>query len=117
MKLETKYISPLGINIDFQIGKNAYDNFDIIKAADPNDLWFHINELASCHVIANMPDDIIFNKKQNMYIIKQGAILCKQNSKYKSQKKLNIVYTQIKNITLADTPGSVNLQLSKTITI
>ena len=117
MKLETKYISPLGMNIDFQVGKNAYDNFDIIKAADPNDLWFHINELASCHVIANMPDDINFNKKQIMYIIKQGAILCKQHSKYKSHKKISIVYTQIKNITPTDTPGSVNLQTSKTVSI
>ena len=113
----TKYISPLGIDIEFKIGKNANDNIDIVNAADPNDLWFHISETASCHVIATIPNDIHFNKKQIMYIIKQGAILCKQYSKYKSQKKLNIVYTQIKNITLADTPGSVNLQICKTLSI
>jgi len=117
MKLETKYISSLGISIDFQIGKNAHDNFDIIDAADPDDLWFHINEHASCHVIATMPNDIHFDKKQLMYIIKQGAILCKQHSKYKSQKKVGIVYTQIKHITLTDIPGKVELQTSKTVTI
>jgi predicted ribosome quality control (RQC) complex YloA/Tae2 family protein len=117
MKLETKYISQLGINIEFQIGKNAYDNFDIIDAAYPDDLWFHINENASCHVIATMPDDMCFDKKQLMYIIKQGAILCKQHSKYKSQKKTSIIYTKIKYVTLTNIPGKVELQISKTLTI
>jgi predicted ribosome quality control (RQC) complex YloA/Tae2 family protein len=117
MKLITKTISPLGIQIDFKIGKNANDNIDIINESGPNDLWFHISESASCHVIATIPDDITFNKKQIMYIIKQGAILCKQHSKYKSQKKLNIVYTPIKFVTPTDNTGSVNLLISKIIAI
>jgi hypothetical protein len=52
-----------------------------------------------------------------MYIIKQGAILCKQFSKYKSHKNVSIIYTPIKNVTMTDIIGSVIIQSSKNISI
>ena len=91
---------------------------DIIEFAgkfDPQP--FHIDDNASCHVIGSLPEDTIFSKKQLMYIIKQGAILCKQFSKYKSHKNVSIVYTAIKNVTMTNIPGSVNIQSSKNISI
>jgi len=117
MKLIDKYIGPLGMDIQFHVGKNAQDNFDIIESANPDDIWFHIDDHASCHVIACLPNDISFQKKQLMYIIKQGAILCKQYSNYKSQKNVSIVYTPIKNVTMTNHTGSVTIQSSKNISI
>ena len=35
-------IPSLQCNVLYTIGKNSQDNFDIIDAANPNDLWFHI---------------------------------------------------------------------------
>jgi predicted ribosome quality control (RQC) complex YloA/Tae2 family protein len=117
MKVIDKYIEPLGITIQFHVGKNAQDNFDIIENANPNDIWFHIDDNASCHVIGSLPEDTTFGKKQLMYIIKQGAIICKQFSKYKSHKNVSIVYTPIKNVTMTDIIGSVVIQSSKNISI
>ena len=52
-----------------------------------------------------------------MYIIKQGAILCKQHSKYKSHKNVSIVYTYIKHVTMTNIVGTVTTENTKTIKI
>lgn len=62
-----------------------------------------------------MPNDI--NKKYIKYITKQGALLCKQNSKYRSDKNVSIIYTQIKNITKTNIIGTVITTNTKTIQI
>jgi len=117
MKCETKYIAPLGIDIQFKIGKDAKDNFIVIDSSNLNDIWFHIQDNSSCHVVASIPEDIEFDKKQLSYIIKQGAILCKQYSRYKSQKNVNITYTYIKNIEKTNIPGMVTINNNKIIKI
>ena len=42
MKLINKYIAPLGIDIEYKVGKNAGDNIDIINSAKHGDIWFHV---------------------------------------------------------------------------
>ena len=117
MKQEIIYIAALGIEIEFKIGQNAHDNFTVIESAEPLDLWFHIDEHSSSHVVASIPPDIQFDKKQMMYIVKQGAILCKQHSRYKSLKNIAVVYTTIQNVSPTTIPGNVSIHNSKTIAI
>ena len=103
-------------NITFSIGKNAIGNFMIIDNSQPSDIWFHIHDKPSCHVIAHISPD--FDKKSSEYkhIIKTGAILCKQHSKYKSEK-ISIVYTNVNNVTKTDVPGMVTTSNMKYINI
>jgi len=117
MKVEARYIQSLNREIPYLVGSNAQDNFDIIDESDSIDIWFHIEGQSSCHVVAKMPQDIKLNKKQKLQIIKQGALICKQNSKYKSLHDVPIVYTQIVNITKKDKIGQVETQNSKIIAI
>lgn len=105
MKKVTVYFQKINKCIDFIIGKNDKDNFDIIDNANIDDLWFHLNNYPSCHVIASIND--IIKKKDLYYIIKKGALLCKTNSKYKSEKDVEIIYTTIKNIIKTEKVGSV----------
>ena len=107
MKIESKYIDCIKTEVDFSIGGNAAENFDIIDAAEPTDLWFHIENESSCHVIAHLPNDIKLNKKQTNKIIKQGAVLCKQYSRYANQLNVNVIYTKIENVTKTDKVGAV----------
>jgi len=52
------------------------------------------------------------------YIIKVGALLCKNNTnKLKSVKNVEIVYTQIKNVTKTSVPGCVLTQNTKTVVV
>ena len=106
MKSQDIYINKLQTSVKFLIGQNAKNNFEIIDNSQYNDLWFHISNVASCHVIACI-HDLEINKKDLKYIITQGALLCKQNSKYKSEKNIEIIYTEIKNIQKTDTLGKV----------
>ena len=115
MKTHIILIPKLNQEITFIIGSNAQDNVNIIQAADPNDIWFHIADYPSAHIIAHLPYKL--NKKSLIPIIKQGAVLCKQVSKYANQKNLSITYTPVSNINLTDILGTVNLTISKNIII
>lgn len=117
MKSITRHIAALDDDIEFYIGKSASDNFTIIDEASVNDLWFHINGEPSGHVIAKIPENIDFTKKQLRQIITQGALVCKENSKFKSQKNVDIVYTYVKYVEKTNTPGKVSITNQKLISL
>jgi predicted ribosome quality control (RQC) complex YloA/Tae2 family protein len=104
-----------GSSVDYFIGKSAKDNFDIIDNAESHHIWFHIEGEPSGHVIASIPKGI--DRKNVKYIIKQGAVLCKQYSKFKSEKKVGIVYTTVDKLQKADRIGSVVAEGTKTVVI
>lgn len=85
-------------DIKYLIGLNAKDNWNIIDNAKQNYIWFHIDKLPSAHIIMESND---ITKKN----IINGALLCKDNSKYNS--KVSIIYTEIKNIRKGKNIGEV----------
>jgi|TARA_B110000093_G_scaffold52652_1_gene56620 hypothetical protein len=115
MKIKLRDIPALQQEIVYKIGENSKDNFVIIDNSLPTDLWFHIEGCSSCHVIASIPQDIKLDKKQLRQIIKQGALVCKENSKYKSNKNVEIVYSYICNITKTHIEGQVTVLQPKNI--
>lgn len=115
-KTEKKFIQGLNQEIMFHIGKSADGNFEIIDNAEENDLWFHIDNESSCHVIASIPESM--DRKNMKYIVKQGAILCKQNSRFKTSKTaVGIIYTKVKNIEKTDIPGKVIVSEGKIVSV
>jgi predicted ribosome quality control (RQC) complex YloA/Tae2 family protein len=104
-----------GISVDYFIGKSAKENFDIIDAALDHHMWFHIDGEPSCHVIAALPE--LMDRKDIKYIIKQGALLCKQHSKFKSNKRVEVVFTRIENVEKTDRIGTVIITSQKTISV
>jgi len=117
MKTVSRFIDCIGINIDFIIGGNAQENHDIIDNADEDDLWFHISDKPSAHVILKIPKDLELKKDELKKIIKQGALICKEYSKYKKEKNVSIDYTKIKNVVKCEEPGAVTLSDVKKIII
>ena len=130
----TRYIPSLNVNIIYKIGRNARDNFNLIDESDKDDLWFHINNKPSCHVIVRLQNirfttqdndlpnyyDIHFDtldNKQKQQIIKQWALICKQFSKFKSEKNIEVVYTKIENVVKTEIIGSVLTSKSKIIIV
>ena len=112
MKVENIFIEALNREITFNIGKKQSENFEIIDKASLDDLWFHAKNESSCHVVCQIPDNL--DKKDMRYIIKIGALLCKNNTnKLKSLKNVEIIYTKIKNITKTDVEGCVLTQNTK----
>ena len=86
--------------INYLIGENAKDNWDILNDAKQNWIWFHLDNFSSPYVIMQECKKGIKNRKyEKTYIeyIKMGCLLCKQNSKYNSQK-VKVIFTNLKNI-------------------
>ena len=116
MKTETLFLKGLNREITFYIGQHKHENFDVIDKGDPDDLWFHANEISSCHVVANIPKDI--SNKELKYIIKAGAILCKKyTNKLKSLTDVEIIYTEVRNIEKTQYSGCVKIINQKKIIV
>ena len=117
MKSEDIYIQGLNQEVTFYIGQNKNENFDVIDKGEPDDLWFHANDISSCHVVAIIPPDI--DKKELKSIITIGAQLCKQNTSNLNKQRafVEIIYTQIKNIEKTNIPGCVTINNNKKYTI
>jgi hypothetical protein len=114
MKSENIYIDALKREVFFYIGKNQSENFHVIDKGKPNDIWFHAKDDSSCHVVCEIPDNLA--KKEVKYIIKIGALLCKSNTnKIKNIKKVEIIYTFIKNVKKTEVQGCVITTNTKTI--
>jgi len=111
------WIPSLSQDILFRYGKNASGNFTIIDMAKPDDYWFHVANESSAHVIACLPEEKRLDKKQKQHILTQGALLCKNISKYKNTKKLEITYCKVGDLEKTHTLGSVIVKNEKTITI
>jgi predicted ribosome quality control (RQC) complex YloA/Tae2 family protein len=110
-----KYIPYLDTTITYHVGQNALDNFNILDKARLDDIWFHLENTSSGHIICKINEE--YNKKELKYITVQGAVLCKQYSKRKSDKKVNIIYTRVKNVTKTNILGQVKIDNFKSITI
>ena len=116
MKTENLFLQGLNREITFHIGQNKNENFDIIDKGEPDDLWFHSNDMSSCHVIANVPDNL--SNKQKKYVIKAGALLCKKyTNKLKNLNNVEIIYTKIKNIEKTECLGCVKVKNENKIII
>ena len=62
MKTENIYIDTLKREFVFYIGQNKSENFEIIDMCTINDLWFHANNISSCHVVCKLQEQ--FSKKE-----------------------------------------------------
>ena len=111
------FIPALKREIEYYIGENAQDNFDILDICKPIDIWFHLDKESSCHVIANVPSDQKLNRNQISKIVTQGAVLCKQHSKMKSQQDVEICYTRVINVVKTHVIGQVITKESKIVII
>lgn len=113
MRDHTIVISP-SLIVDYEVGQTAQENHDIIDAAAPTDLWFHVTGRPSCHVIAHVPEEVfgLASKARRdalRKISKQGAVLCKRYSKYASEKNLSMDVVRVADVTKTAIPGSVTV--------
>ena len=116
MKTEVVEFPKIDEEVTYYIGTSAKDNFAVIDEGDDDDIWFHANNISSCHIIAyNLPQ---LTKKEKQKVIKRGAFICKQNtSKIKSLQNIEIIYTKVKNVSKTDILGTVNITNEKKIIV
>lgn len=98
---------------DIYVGKNSKQNdYITLKMANKDDLWFHVKNLSGSHVILRS-DNI------NERDIEIAAYLAATNSSISKEKKIDVDYTQKKNVNKAKgaKPGMVYYEDFKTISV
>ncbi|MFO3664828.1 NFACT family protein [Anaerococcus sp. ENR0831] len=100
-------------NADIYVGKNSKQNdYITLKLANKDDLWFHVKDVPGSHVILRSEnlneDDILIS-----------AYLAAMNSSISSEEKIDVDYTEKKNVNKAKgaKPGMVYYENFNTITI
>jgi len=80
------------------MGKDKYENEDLIKYGHPEDVWFHVDDLSSAHVYLRMKPDMTLDDISEDLLLDCASLVkansisgCKQSSVY-------VVYTRWKNL-------------------
>lgn len=108
--------SKLG-ELNYKIGTNAKENWKLIDESKQNDIWFHLDDYPSSHVVLSLPENITFR-----HIAKQSLIHCaneckKHSSMKNSHDKITVIYTPISNVTKATKEGSVTTSNTQKLVI
>lgn len=104
-----------GTEYTIYIGENKNENWNLIDNAECNDLWFHVENLPSCHVILKCDKN---NKKPCIQVLKRCAYLCKiHTNSVKSLRKCNITYTRVECLEKTNRVGEVIARDCKTISV
>ena len=92
-------------NIVIYMGKDKYENEELIKYAWPDlDVWFHVSDLSSAHVYLRVPEGITSLKDIPDELVQECAQLTKANSIEGCKKdRVGINITWARN--LKKTPG------------
>lgn len=97
-----------GIIYIIKIGENAEDNWNLIDSSKQNDIWFHADNVPSCHVVLCVNNKI----KPHKSVLNYCAKLCRMNTKNTVN---SVIYTEIKNVKKSDKVGSVTTKKTRLI--
>ncbi len=105
-------------NVEYviNIGQNKTENWELIDSSEETDIWFHIEDNPSCHVILKNINSVKIRDIPQQ-VIKRSAYLCKINSslKIRQMSKCNVIYTPILEVQKTDIVGQVSVIKYKTI--
>jgi len=90
-------------NVPFYIGQKDSDHFAMIDQSKPSDLWFHLEDYPSCHIISSLPEDA--SREDTKKLILHGIRLSKEYSKHGNRVKVR--YARIHQLTKGTHPGEV----------
>ena len=96
------------MNKDFVIGQSAKDNWKILSEAKQNYIWFHLDDYPSPYVILHKTFTESLKSE-----IKEAAIACKENSKYKNLPSISVIYCEVKNLRKGSKVGQVIIKSNK----
>ena len=93
------------------VGSNAKENWQLLDDSKPTDILFHLHSFSSCYVILKNDND----EFPEIDIIKESAIICKTNTKYKNLKDIKVDYTFCKNIEKGEKVGELIYKSNKKV--
>ena len=95
-------------------GKSAKGNDKLLDESSPSDVWFHVADAPSSHIILSNPTNLAINKIPRQ-VIKRCACICKASAKLST--KCAIIYTERANVEKTEILGRVTTTNVRTIQI
>lgn len=97
-----KEFTSIDNNYKILMGTNAKENDILVKAADQNDLWFHLCEGSSPHLVIFNGGDHVSKDE-----LKQCGELVKLHSKARNCHRVHVGFVERRYIKRTKTPGQV----------
>eukprot|EP00741_Cyanophora_paradoxa_P005204 tig00000852_g5044.t1 len=92
------YFTTIDPQYTIYMGKDKYENEELIRHGWPEDIWFHVDKMSSAHVYIRMPKGKTINDVPPE-VIEDCAQLVKQNSiQGCKENNVSIVYTPWSNL-------------------
>ena len=92
------YITSSDPRFIIYLGKDKYENEELIKWGFPNDIWFHVDKFSSAHVYLRLPPEITIKTipkeimNECLQLVRDGSI------EGRKQEKVSICYTPWYNL-------------------
>jgi hypothetical protein len=85
-------------NYIIYMGKDKYENEELLKYALPIDLWFHVEDMSSAHVYLRLPEGVTIDKIPEE-ILEECFQIVKDNSRDgRKKEKVSVIYTPWENL-------------------
>lgn len=99
---------------NIKIGQNKKENWVLLDASNPDNIWFHVSGAPSAYVVL----DTVCNVKQvPTSVIYRCAVLCKKHSKSAKERNCNVNYTYVKHVTKGEHEGEAIIKNVKIIRV
>lgn len=116
--IQSIYDNKVNEELQINIGKNSVDNWNLLDNLCQDYIWFHVSDYPSSHIILEY--NFSNYKKLNKQTLIHCASICKNKSKAKNIKNIEVNYTSINNLYKGEEVGSVyykDINRVKTITV
>ena len=80
------------------MGRDKFENEDLIKYGLPEDVWFHVDDLSSAHVYLRMRPDQTLDDLSPEAIQECGQLVKANSIEGCKLKECNVLYTRWKNL-------------------
>ena len=93
----------------YKIGTNAAENWGLLAAASEKDLFFHLTSFPSGYVILQ------YRREPTEDMIRTGAELCKEATRYRNHRHLRVDYCTCSNIKRGENVGEVEYRSNRKV--
>jgi len=80
------------------VGRDKFENEELLRYAFPVDVWFHVDDLSSAHVYLRLPEDVTIDNIPDE-ILEECFQIVKDNSiEGRKKDKVSVCYTPWENL-------------------
>ncbi len=103
--MKTLTLTIQSIPVVYYIGRSQQENHAVLDLGGPTDLWFHLADTSSCHVVAILPADC--PRKLCGAIQRRGAALCREWSRAAGDAA--VLCVRLSDVQKTTVPGTVQI--------